>query len=367
MMKLMLFYAVLSLIFAIPINIVSSSSGEEWFEKMTMNNKELTSLSCWVHTILMVVFSTATMYSFYQMKIEARTAYAKMQLERSKTKDYEWLKSRTVHVRGLAPNDRRGEMLIRKLNKELEIIGGKVLAIINIPDFSKILDLENEKFDVEDLLKIPASKEPLAKKCMIGKKYRTKKYYTKQISEIEDKIDNEIYKPVLSSGHAFICFDTIESANHCLHRFQLNVCDSSKLAMKNLKDTCLACIQKDDNRKKSTFNRFEDIDDRLAEDHYDEDEHYIMEGAKEPMDIIWSNMSGTRGLYYWRRFGLLAVSIIVMLFLTTPSVVLATLKRIDVLKIHQLELSNYVPFGDTISTYLPPLMILAVNQIILLL
>jgi hypothetical protein len=45
MMKLMLFYAVLSLIFAIPINIVSSSSGEEWFERMTINNKELTYLS----------------------------------------------------------------------------------------------------------------------------------------------------------------------------------------------------------------------------------------------------------------------------------------------------------------------------------
>jgi hypothetical protein len=90
----------------------------------------------------MIVFSGATMYTFYQMKLEARTIYAKVQLERSKTKDYEWLKSRTVHVRGLAPEDRKGEALIRKLNKELEIIGGKVVAIINIPDFHKILELE---------------------------------------------------------------------------------------------------------------------------------------------------------------------------------------------------------------------------------
>jgi hypothetical protein len=47
-------------------------------------------------------------------------------------------------VRGLAPNDRKGESLIRKLNKELEAIGGKALGIINIPDFSKILELENK-------------------------------------------------------------------------------------------------------------------------------------------------------------------------------------------------------------------------------
>lgn len=130
--------------FAIPINIVSSTSGEEWFEKMTLNNKELTLLSCWVHTILMVIFSGAIIYTFYQMKLEARTMYIRMQLERSKVKDYEWLKTRTVHVRGLAPNDRKGEVLVRKINNELETIGGKVLAIINIPDFNKILELENK-------------------------------------------------------------------------------------------------------------------------------------------------------------------------------------------------------------------------------
>ena len=92
-----------------------------------------------------------------------------------------------------------------------------------------------------------------------------------------------------------------------------------------------------------------------------------MEPAKEPMDIVWDNMGGTRGLYFWRRFGLHAISILVIIFLSTPTVILATLKRFDVLKLHQLELSDYVPFGETFSTYLPPLFILLVNQIILLL
>jgi hypothetical protein len=218
--------------------------------------------------------------------------------------------------------------------------------------------LRINKFDVEDLLKIPPAKEPFAKKCLIAKKYRTKKYYLKCINEIENEIDKEIYKPVLSSGHAFICFDTIESANHCLHKFRLNFCDGAKLAVRNLKDTCMSCVQSDDVRKKSTFNRFEDIDDRLADENEETEDHYVMEGAKEPMDIIWSNMSGTRGLYFWRRFGLHCVSIFIMLFLTTPSVILATLKRLDVLKLHELELSDYVPFGDLLSTYLPPLLIL---------
>lgn len=144
MMKLMLFYALLSLLFAIPINIVSSSSSEEWFERMTLNNKELDTLSAWVHGSLMIIFTIATIYTFYELKLEARSVYAEVQLKRSRTKNFEWLKTRTVHVRGLAPNDRKGEALIKKINKELELIGGKVLTIINIPDFSTILDLENK-------------------------------------------------------------------------------------------------------------------------------------------------------------------------------------------------------------------------------
>jgi hypothetical protein len=92
-----------------------------------------------------------------------------------------------------------------------------------------------------------------------------------------------------------------------------------------------------------------------------------MEAAKEPMDIIWSNMSGTRGLYFWRRFGLMVVCIFIVFFLTTPTVILATIKRLDILKLHEFQFQDYIPFGDQISTYLPPLLILLVNQIILLL
>lgn len=127
---------------------------------MTINNKELTMLSSWVHTILVVIFTIATIYTFYNLKEEARIIYAKMQLERSKTKDFEWLKTRTVHVRGIAPHDRKGETLVKKLNKELKFIGGRVLAIINIPDFEQFFNLELEKLDIDDLIKQPPDKEP---------------------------------------------------------------------------------------------------------------------------------------------------------------------------------------------------------------
>jgi hypothetical protein len=92
-----------------------------------------------------------------------------------------------------------------------------------------------------------------------------------------------------------------------------------------------------------------------------------MEAAKEPMDIIWANMCGTRGVYFWRRLFLHVASILVILFFSTPSVVLATLKRLDFLSIHEFDFQDYIPFGDHLVTYLPPLLILLVNQVILLL
>ena len=140
------------------------------------------------------------------------------------------------------------------------------------------------------------------------------------------------------------------------------------MACSNLKDTLTACLQQEDTRKKSTFSKFEDDDeDGFVEDLIGEGDQYIMEQAKEPMDIIWGNMSGTRGLYFWRRLGLLVVCIIVAMFLTTPTVILAALKRLDVLKIHEFNFQNYIPFGEVVITYLPPLLILLVNQIILIL
>lgn len=111
-------------------------------------------------------------------------------------------------------------------------------------------------------------------------------------------------------------------------------------------------------KNKSTFSRFEDDDEGFMDDILGDSDHYLMEQAKEPMDIIWANMSGTRGLYFWRRFGLLVFCIFVALFLSTPAVILAAIKRIDVLKIHEFDFANYIPFGEFMMTYLPPLLIL---------
>lgn len=48
----------------------------------------------------------------------------------------------------------------------------------------------------------------------------------------------------------------------------------------------------------------------------------IMERANEPIDINWRNMGsgGARGIYFCRRFFLNIAAILILLFLSTPTV-----------------------------------------------
>jgi hypothetical protein len=69
----------------------------------------------------------------------------------SANKDHEWLKLRTVHVKGLSSEDRTGETLKRIFNKVVEPVGGQVLAVHLVPDFSSQLKIEGKILDLKDL------------------------------------------------------------------------------------------------------------------------------------------------------------------------------------------------------------------------
>ena len=63
-----------------------------------------------------VFFTFATFYTVFELREEARDLYKESQKEKCRIKDSEWLKARTLHVRGLLPKDRRGDMLKNELN-----------------------------------------------------------------------------------------------------------------------------------------------------------------------------------------------------------------------------------------------------------
>ena len=69
---------------------------------------------------------------------------------------------------------------------------------------------------------------------------------------------------------------------------------------------------------KTTFGRFTDEDETNILD-YDKIE-IMFDQMLEPLDIIWTNVGGDKGLYVCRRILLNLLAVLMLLFLTTPAV-----------------------------------------------
>jgi hypothetical protein len=110
---------------------------KDFFETSGLNNNiSMSAISAWSHVFLTVVFSALTVYFTFQVREEARQANIEYQRNKNKVKDIQWLRARTLHVRGLPQSDRRGDMLRNELNQLLgEKTGGAVLEVVVIPDF----------------------------------------------------------------------------------------------------------------------------------------------------------------------------------------------------------------------------------------
>lgn len=60
---------------------------------------------------------------------------------------------------------------------------------------------------------------------------------------------------------------------------------------------------------------------------YGTDDHVlIMNKASEPIDILWKNMGGTRGLFLFRRIFLYLLGFIIIIFISTPTAMFSTLQ-----------------------------------------
>lgn len=54
-----------------------------------------------------------------------------------------------------------------------------------------------------------------------------------------------------------------------------------------------------------------------------------MSKASDPIDIIWRNLGGTRGMYIFRRVIFNIIGIVLVLFLSTPAAIFSSLKMLE--------------------------------------
>jgi hypothetical protein len=208
-------------------------------------------------------------------------------------------------------------MLRKHLNTILEREGGgKVIDIQFIPDYKKLLELEREKNEIKDLKNLISKKETsFIRRWLFPTIYRTEFNMENRLREIEVQFQDATERPVLSSGHAFICFDSLLSAYICEGKFREKTMSKLKIQIKSMFDN----VHNRFNRKMtSTFGKFDDeLDNEILEL---ENLNILVDQMIEPEDIIWSNIGGDRGIYLCRRIICNVAVVLVLLFLTTPTV-----------------------------------------------
>jgi hypothetical protein len=88
----------------------------------------------------------------------------------------------------------------------------------------------------------------------------------------EEQLVSETQEPFIPSGHAFVCFDSIESAHACQEHFKAGIRDYIKHFFETAKYWLCFCWRNHFNNRraasKSTFIRFEDLNDEALSEIY---------------------------------------------------------------------------------------------------
>lgn len=117
------------------------------------------------------------------------------------------------------------------------------------------------------------------------------------------------------------------------------------------------------NRKGSTFQAFHDED--LMNDYEDLDTFdIILDQMIEPMDIIWINLGGDRGINLYRKLFCNILIIIVIFFVSTPTVMYTTIK--SVILPDDIENSKNSVINQ-LNSFVSPIIILTLNQLLIVL
>jgi hypothetical protein len=92
-----------------------------------------------------------------------------------------------------------------------------------------------------------------------------------------------------------------------------------------------------------------------------------MSQASDPVDIVWRNMGGVRGVYLFRKMFFALIGLLVVFFLSTPAAIFSSLKTMEFFNL--IDVTNKVNgdtmLGSLIITLFPPLVIIVINNILL--
>lgn len=122
-------------------------------------------------------------------------------------------------------------------------------------------------------------------------------------------------------------------------------------------------------RAKSSFLKTSENTEREELVDYSSPQSVIqVHKASEPLDILWKNMGVIDTHFAFTRFFLFVFGFIIIVFLSSPAVVLAKLQKIDPTSILTFDWTqNFGTMGAYLHKSLPPLMVILINLTVIIL
>ena len=139
--------------------------------------------------LLLYFVSLYSIYVMFGVKDHVKSHILEYNITKSEWHNYERLKARSVHVRGVFVEDRSGEALHHEISSFLDMsIGGRIVSMLVVPDFINMVDLENSRKRVENAHKLYLANEPAVRRMCFPKKFRNSEYYERKLRSIDDKV-----------------------------------------------------------------------------------------------------------------------------------------------------------------------------------
>ena len=280
--------------------------------------KDLSQFLSVTNIVGIIIITVLHFRSFSKLRREAFFHYYNRFMKMSESKDVNWLSCRTLHISGINPEERFTGSMKNKLNIFLSRTSdNKVLDINFIPNYNKLLKYEKERNEINDLRLLITHEKPFMR-CLFSSVYWSENSMNNELINIENKINELIEEPVYSSGHAFVCFDSLGAVYKVMNEFKSSPFMRFKIRMKNLvgdvKDNIYGGKNKEliNSQNKNTFQKFnEEYNIGILDENYFVEENteneikqnmdILVDQLIEPIDIIWVNIGGEKGLYVFRR------------------------------------------------------------------
>ena len=117
-----------------------------------------------IQLILITSFTVSGIYFVFNMKVHIQSVFATYYSKENKLA-LKYLQFRSLHIKGMIQEDIRGEALYQNISEHLsETNCGKIMAIKIVPNYAKLVDIDNQRAMIEMMHKIYRANDPILRK-----------------------------------------------------------------------------------------------------------------------------------------------------------------------------------------------------------